>query len=83
VSHAGDSAPFGTIDLSTFFATEVEGLADGFYNYIGSLTTPPCSEAVYWWVAQNHATMTAEQYNALKAVMGFSARHTLSRGYFK
>jgi len=32
-----------------------------FYNYNGSLTTPPCSEGVNWFLLQNPVTVSKEQ----------------------
>lgn len=42
----------------------------GYYNYSGSLTTPPCSEAVNWMVLKNVAEASKEQIAAFKALMG-------------
>jgi carbonic anhydrase len=33
----------------------------GFYHYSGSLTTPPCSEGVEWFVLDQHGTVSAAQ----------------------
>lgn len=35
------------------------------YRYMGSLTTPPCSEGVNWHVVAEPATASAEQIAAL------------------
>jgi carbonic anhydrase len=32
-----------------------------YYHYIGSLTTPPCSENVQWYLLKNTQTVSAEQ----------------------
>src|ERR1700751_3100633 len=32
-----------------------------YFTYAGSLTTPPCSEGVTWYVLKSHATVSAEQ----------------------
>jgi carbonic anhydrase len=44
------------------------------YRYMGSLTTPPCSEGVNWHVAETPMTASAEQIAAMEANLGPSAR---------
>lgn len=44
------------------------------YNYSGSLTTPPCSENVAWFVFENPVTASAEQIAALARIEGQNAR---------
>jgi carbonic anhydrase len=39
-----------------------------FYTYAGSLTTPPCSEGIAWYVLAEPITFSAEQLVALKAL---------------
>ena len=46
----------------------------GIYRYMGSLTTPPCSEGVNWHVADEVMTASADQIAALEANLGPSAR---------
>jgi carbonic anhydrase len=43
-------------------------LAGGFYRYDGSLTTPPCTESVKWFVLQRRATVSQAQVDAFKAL---------------
>lgn len=44
------------------------------YTYSGSLTTPPCSENVSWYVFENPVTASAEQIAALSKIEGQNAR---------
>ncbi len=44
------------------------------WRYMGSLTTPPCSEGVNWHVAEQVMTASREQIEALHALMGDNAR---------
>ena len=44
------------------------------YRYMGSLTTPPCSEGVNWHVLKDPITASAEQIAAFEALTGDSAR---------
>jgi carbonic anhydrase len=46
-----------------------------FYTYAGSLTTPPCSEGVSWYVQSQPITLSAAQLDALKAIHDENARH--------
>ncbi len=41
-----------------------------YYRYNGSLTTPPCSEGVFWFVMKNPVTVTKEQILQFAKVMG-------------
>jgi len=44
------------------------------YRYMGSLTTPPCSEGVNWHVLRDPITASADQIAAFEKLMGDSAR---------
>lgn len=44
------------------------------FRYMGSLTTPPCSEGVNWHVAKSHISASAEQIVQLHQVLGENAR---------
>ena len=44
------------------------------YRYMGSLTTPPCSEGVHWHVLEQPVEASAEQIAALEDLMGMNAR---------
>lgn len=49
------------------------------YRYMGSLTTPPCSEGVNWHVANTPVEASAEQIAALSGALGPSARSIQDR----
>jgi carbonic anhydrase len=46
------------------------------YTYDGSLTTPPCSEAVAWFVVEEPLAVSVEQYKSFKEIMKFNSRYT-------
>ncbi|RPA98376.1 carbonic anhydrase [Choiromyces venosus 120613-1] len=45
-------------------------------NYPGSLTTPPCSEQVSWYVVEEPLAIIPKQFNRLKKIMKFNSRFT-------
>lgn len=45
-----------------------------FYRYMGSLTTPPCSEGVNWFVAKEPVEASAAEIAAMTAAFGHNAR---------
>jgi len=46
------------------------------YTYDGSLTTPPCSEGVRWYVVEDSLGMSVAQFQAWKGIMKFNCRNT-------
>ncbi|PGH05498.1 hypothetical protein AJ79_06805 [Helicocarpus griseus UAMH5409] len=46
----------------------------GAYSYTGSLTTPPCTEGVPFFILSEAIPMNVNVFNALKAVVGHNAR---------
>lgn len=40
-----------------------------YWHYNGSLTTPPCSEGVKWYIAQKNITASAEQIEEMAALV--------------
>ena len=45
-----------------------------FYTYAGSLTTPPCSEGVSWYVLAEPVTISADQLSKLESLYKENAR---------
>jgi carbonic anhydrase len=41
-----------------------------YFNYPGSLTTPPCSENVNWFVLEKWAELSENQYEEVRKVLG-------------
>jgi carbonic anhydrase len=52
------------------------GERNRFYHYSGSLTTPPCSEQVRWFVAERPLTLSKAQIDHFYAHYRFNARPT-------
>ncbi|SJN55293.1 Carbonic anhydrase precursor [Vibrio ruber DSM 16370] len=50
-----------------------------YYRFNGSLTTPPCSEGVRWFVMKQPKTLSTQQENALTSVMGHNNRPVQAR----
>lgn len=61
-----------TFDPSALVPDELE-----VFRYMGSLTTPPCSEGVNWHVVSEPMTASAGQIRALEGLMGMNARPIL------
>ncbi|GMF53418.1 unnamed protein product [Phytophthora fragariaefolia] len=61
---------FDMEDGGTNYAELLNGLIakNHLFNYNGSLTTPPCSEVVDWWVLNNPVPISYDQLRQLKSV---------------
>ena len=46
----------------------------GYWTYIGSLPTPPCTEGVRWFVFENELTVSLEQLRAFTALFRMNSR---------
>ena len=65
----------GTIKLSDLFEKIPKELKGNYYNYLGSLTTPPYTESVRWFITKHIFEASAAQIEALNAIEGNNARH--------
>ncbi len=57
------------IDLNQLLPSE-----RGYFTYMGSLTTPPCSEGVLWMVMKNPVSVSAEQIGVFARLYPMNAR---------
>lgn len=55
----------GKVDLVHAFESQWKG---DFWRYDGSMTTPPCSETVRWFVVKDRATASKDQIAAFKSL---------------
>jgi len=76
-AHLGESrTPAGTtVDLSTLLPVDLH-----YEIYSGSLTTPPCSEGVTWFVLDAPIQASEAQIEALHGILGDNARPTQTWG---
>lgn len=73
-AHAQGSGTTLSVDLDDMVPDELE-----VYRYMGSLTTPPCSEGVNWHVANVPVEASAEQIAKLRGALGPTARSIQNR----
>jgi len=69
----GAAAHASTPVLNVFDALPFD---QGYLTYEGSLTTPPCSEVVSWYVLKAPIAVSLAQKNAFVALFGQNARPT-------
>lgn len=58
----------------TLSGKELTGDQSGYYTFPGSLTTPPCSEGVRWFVLTNQPSIGADQIAAFQELFPMNAR---------
>jgi carbonic anhydrase len=46
----------------------------GYYTFLGSLTTPPCTEGVTWYVVKSPMEISTEQLDWFKKLYPLNAR---------
>ena len=64
-----------TLNAADFVPTDL-----GYFSYEGSLTTPPCSEGVNWYVLREIKTISQEQVNRIATLHnGFNHRPIQAR----
>ncbi len=54
---------------STLLPSELLPKDEGYYRFNGSLTTPPCSESVRWYVMEDAVTVSKEQLKLMEKAM--------------
>jgi carbonic anhydrase len=63
-----------TISGTTVNAGELLPAGQGYYHYNGSLTTPPCTEGVTWYVMATPVELSAAQIAAFQALYDHNYR---------
>lgn len=66
IPKAGESK---RLSANTLRSIEMQKKIGSYFRYNGSMTTPPCSEGVRWFVMKNNQSMSKEQYQQLKDAM--------------
>jgi len=73
-AHAQGNGTALSIDIDDMLPETIE-----VYRYMGSLTTPPCSEGVNWHVANIPVEASADQIAKLRGALGPTARSIQDR----
>ena len=73
ISEPGTATETGALE---FCALEEHVAASEVFTYSGSLTTPPCSEGVSWFVVREPLYVDLDVYQGVKEVVRFNARYT-------
>lgn len=73
--HQAAEVKAGTVKLADLFGTIPKEIQRNYYNYRGSLTTPPYTESVRWYIVKHIFEASAEQIEAINKIEGNNARH--------
>jgi len=65
----------GTVKLDDLFSSDALHDVGNFYHYHGSLTTPPFTETVQWFVFKPVVEASPEQIKTISTIEGNNARH--------
>lgn len=65
-----------TVEVKELDLRSITNRIKNVYTYSGSLTTPPCTEEVSWFVSEAPLTISAKQFKQLNKAMGFNSRFT-------
>ena len=65
----------GSVKLADLFGAIPKEIKGHYYNYRGSLTTPPFTESVRWYITKHIFEASAEQIEAINKIEGNNARH--------
>jgi len=65
----------GTVRLDDLLYSKELNNVKNFYHYLGSLTTPPYTQTVQWFVFKHIMEASPEQIKAINAIEGNNARH--------
>ena len=65
----------GIVKLNDLFSVDKQKNDENYYHYIGSLTTPPYTETVQWFVFKHIIEASPEQIKAISIIEGDNARH--------
>ena len=63
-----------TIENATLNPNEMLPKDKDYYTYLGSLTTPPCSEIVTWYVIKDKIEVSIEQIKKFQKLFPMNAR---------
>jgi carbonic anhydrase len=74
-AHTTATLPTGQVSFSDLFDSIPHQMYRNFYYYRGSLTTPPYTETVRWYIAKKIFEASKEQISKLQKVEGNNARH--------
>ncbi|KAH6837805.1 hypothetical protein C2S53_013965 [Perilla frutescens var. hirtella] len=63
------------IIFGPFHPTEVRRKSHKYYRYVGSFTTPPCTQSVIWHILAKVRSISRAQVEALRAPLDLGCKH--------
>ncbi len=73
--HGTTDVKTGTVKLTDLFGVVGKEVRGHYYNYRGSLTTPPYTESVRWYITKHIFEASATQIETINKLEGNNARH--------